>query len=300
MLAPIDKIRNGGNDIIQVVITRSCNLFSCSNCTQLLPFRKDAKEMSLECIEEALISLAGWPGVIACFGGNPTSHSRFPEVCALWKKHVPEQRQRGLWTNDLLRHGEVSKETFWPRGRFNLNAHGNKKAADEMRRWLPGVPVYGERGDIHHAAMLLDRRDYGVSDEEWAVAREQCDVNRNWSSGVYQGPDGRPYAYFCEVAGSLSGVRGENNGVLAEPGWWKQPMSHFAGQVASCCDRGCGVPLRGRGHRDTDDTYDVSPSWVELTTERLGKVTVETHAQRPPLVHENTDYAGLRKEKAHA
>lgn len=297
MLAPIEKLRRGGNDTIQVVVTRNCDVFNCSNCTQLLPFRKDAREMSLECVEEALVSLQGWPGVAACFGGNPCTHSRFPDVCALWRKHVPDQRRRGLWTNNLMKYGADVRETFWPYARFNLNVHGSARAAEEMRRWLPGIRVYGEAGRNHHAAMLMNRRDYGVPDPEWDAARERCDIGVRWSAGVYQGQDGHPKAYFCEVAGSLSGTRGEDNGVPAVPGWWQQPMSHFEAQVASCCDRGCGVPLRSKGHQDADAVYDVSPSWVELTTDRLGKVAVESHHGRPEQVHENTDYIGLRLKR---
>lgn len=297
MLAPLEKLEARKNDIIQIVLTRNCDVFNCSNCTQLLPFRKDAREMSLGCVEEALLSVAGWPGVAAAFGGNPCTHSRFPEVCALWQKHVPDQRRRGLWTNNLLRHGAVARETFHPRGRFNLNAHGNAAAAREMRRWLPGVPVFGESGRNHHAAMLLDYRDYGIAEAEWAVMRERCDINQKWSAGIYQGPDGKPYAYFCEVAGSLDGVRGECNGVPAVPGWWRQPMEHFRRQVGACCDRGCGVPLRGTGHQDADAAYDVSPSWVDLTERRTGRVVVEAHAARPAQVHESTDYIGHRLRK---
>jgi hypothetical protein len=294
MLAPLEKVESRRNDIVQIVITRKCSVHTCSNCTELLPFRKDAPEMSLECVEEALVSLDGWPGVRAAFGGDPCSHSRFPEVCALWKKHVTNQRQRGLWTSNILRHGSVARDTFWPNGRFNLNVHGNSKAADEMRKWLPGIPIYGETGRIHHGAMLLDRRDFAVSDDEWIALRETCDINQKWSSAVVQGPDGKPRAYFCEVASALDSIRGEDHGVPAVPGWWRQPMEHFQHQVSGCCDRGCGVPLRRQGHQDTDDTYDISKSWLPVIENPRGKVKVQCHEELPPPVHELTDYAGLR------
>ncbi len=246
MLTPIDKINRRGNNIIQVVITRNCSLYNCSDCTQLLPFRQDVKEMSLECIEEALVGLQGWSGVAAVFGGCPNTHSHFPEVLSLWRKYIPDQRQRGLWTNDLLKYGAECKQTFWPNGRFNLNVHGSHEAAAKMRKWLPGIPIYGENGNIHHAAILADYRDYGYTEKQWVFMRERCTINQNWSSGIYQGSDGKPYAYFCEVAGSITGVltdRHEDVGVPATPGWWKQPMEKFEHQVGACCDRGCGVAL---------------------------------------------------------
>lgn len=325
MLAPIDKLNQPrGNRIVQVVVTTKCDVHTCSNCTQLLPFRTDYKEMTLECVEAALRSLEGWPGIVAMFGGNPTMHGRFPELCDLWARYVPE-RQRGLWTNNLRGYGPIVRTIFPPgKATFNLNTHGDPRAELEMRDWLPGVPVYGTSGRNHHAAMLVDYRDLGLSEAEWVPLRERCDVNRKWSSGVYQrdtdcpecfgGGSGdpyeeppcetcsgtgivqRPFAYFCEVAGSLDGIRGENHGIPAVSGWWKQGMDGFGDQVRQCCDRGCGVPLRATGHQDQDAVYDVSAAWAHLVPK--GRVTLNVLAARPPEVHENTDYIGFRlKEK---
>lgn len=298
MLAPYDKVTNRGNDIFQIVITRKCDIFNCSECTQLLPFRKDPWEMSLGCIEEALQCIQGWPGVIACFGGNPCTHSQFPEVCRLWQKYVPNQRQRGLWTNNLMSHGAIAKETFWPNGRFNLNVHGNRDAEANMNYWLPRIKVYGSKPS-QHGGQLLDFADYGISDEKWTELREHCDINRNWSGAAYGrlDEDGvqRPYMYFCERAGALDGVRGTNHGVRMEPGCWRWLMERFQSQVTNCCDHYCGVPLRTEGYLDSADTYGVSPSLVPLTLEYRGKVKVETRETLPSGTHELTDYQGLRK-----
>lgn len=295
MLAPIDKItKRGGNDIIQVVITRSCDIFNCSECTQLLPFRRDALEMSLECIEEALIGLQGWPGIVGCFGGNPLVHSKFPEVCELWKKYIPDQRHRGLWTNNLLKHGQVCHDTFWPHGRFNLNVHGNELAAAEMTKWLPNIKVWGKQPS-QHGGQLLDYSDYGISHYEWTRLRENCDINQHWSGAIYQRDDGYAYIYFCERAGALDGVRGTNFGVRVEPGCWKWGMGRYQDQVTNCCDHYCGVPLRTKGYLDSDTTYGVSPSLVQLTIPHKGKIKVETVVTRQDSSHELTDYQGLRK-----
>lgn len=293
MLAPIDKIRKpNGNDILQIAITRKCDLFSCSNCTQGLPFRKDAVEMSLACMEKALLSLRGWPGVIAMFGGNPCSHSKFEEACRLWRELVPNQKQRGLWTNNLMGHGQVVRDTFWPEGRFNLNVHGDMSAMQEMEQWLPGIKIWGETRSLH-GMLLAHYGDYGISESEWIALREQCDINQNWS-GLVREYGGEPVGYFCEVAATLDGIRGENHGVACVAGWWQQEMSFFQEQVARCCDRGCGVPLRGIGSFDDEKVYDVSRAWSgELR--RANSVTVTVREERPTASRELTDYIGLRE-----
>lgn len=284
MRAPTDK----SNDIIQICVTRKCDLFHCSNCTQLLPFRKDAVEMSVDCFRQALRSCAGWPGIVAMFGGNPCTHSRFPELCQIMKEEIPEQRHRGLWTNNLMQHGQVVKDTFWPDGRFNLNAHADEAAAAEIDRWLPGRLIESSRNRTSwHSPVLLDYRDFGITQEQWIHARENCDINIRWSSAIVE-REGMPYAYFCEVAAALDGIRGENHGLPAVSGWWREKMPAFAHQVEQCCDRGCGIPLKGLGSLDRDDTYDISPAFIPLTVGR--KVQTRVHETRPSKTDMPTDY----------
>lgn len=294
MLAPIDKLnQRGGNRIIQIAITRKCDIFTCSNCTQGLPFRRDALEMTLECLEAALDSLQGWPGVVAAFGGNPCTHSKFPEVCRLFQKYIPNQRQRGLWTNNLRGHGKIVRETFWPNGMFNLNVHNDQDAKREMELWLPRIKVWGTT-QVEHGMVLGRYQDYGITDVQWKRMREKCDINRNWS-GLVREYQGKPVAYFCEVGATIDGIRGENHGIPCDPGWWSWGITAFGEQITGCCDRGCAVPLRAKGHLDRQDVYDISPSMKHVLPDSKAKIKVECHDQLPESTHELTDYIGLRK-----
>ncbi len=260
MLAPIDKIHRGGNDIIQVVITTACDR-NCSNCTELLPFRTDYRFMSLPCFTKAVASLADWPGVVALFGGNPCVHPKFAQFCSILSAVIPAER-RGLWTNNVFRHGALAAETFGS-GRLNLNAHGDPEAFAEMDRWFPGRVIAGSGTQSSwHASILVDYRDIPLRDDEWLIARERCDINQKWSGSIVE-RRGEPFGYFCEVAGALDGIRGENHGIPAVPGWWAASMDRFGEQVRQCCDRGCGVPLRLAGHEDRAEVYDISARWQD-------------------------------------
>jgi hypothetical protein len=292
MLAPIDKIESGVNDILQIEITRRCDLFNCSNCTRLLPFRKDSPEMSLDVFRNAVDSVAEWPGIVALFGGNPCTHSQFEEICRILAMAIPADR-RGLWTNHLRGHGEIAAHTFgW--GRLNLNAHGDPEAYRNMDRWFPGRVITGtEHAASWHAAILVDYRDMGLTTSEWIRARESCDINQRWS-GIIQQRDGQAVGYFCEVAGAIDGVTGDRNGIPVYPGWWRERMPAFASQVRQCCDRGCGVPLRLEGHRDLDAVYDISRSWLPALEARRGQIHLEVHERLPDRCRETTDYVRLR------
>jgi hypothetical protein len=294
--APTEKT----NDTIQIVISRSCDLMWCSNCTQLLPFRRDTVHMDPDVFRLALRSLAGWPGIRGVFGGNPTMHPQFPDLMRILEEEVPNQAQRGIWTNDLRLHGPLIRRVFFPRGRFNLNAHANPGAAAVMDQYLPGkvIPTSRTRASWH-GPILLDWRDLGLTFEEWVQARESCDINRSWSAAIFE-RDGAPFAYFCEVAGALDGLRGENHGIPAVPGWWKNRMDGFGDQVTACCDAGCGVPLRRLGHLDTDATYDYSASFIPLIGGRLRSPRINgvLHTElEAPATDRPTDYQALRSVK---
>lgn len=296
MIAPTEK----ANDTIQIVISRSCDLYWCSNCTQLLPFRRDPVHMDPDVFRLALRSLAGWPGIRGIFGGNPCMHPQFPDLMRILCEEVPAQRQRGIWTNDLRAHGPLIREVFFPHGRFNLNAHANPQAAAGMDQYLPGKVIPTSRARASwHAPILLDWADLGLTPNEWIEAREACDINRSWSAAIFERA-GAPFAYFCEVAGALDGIRGENHGIPAVPGWWKRSMDGFGDQVAQCCDRGCGVPLRRLGHLDTDATYDYSTAFVPLIAGKLPSrhlLGVLHQRLEAPATDRPTDYQGLRSAK---
>ncbi len=298
MLAPIDKLNAGGNDTIQILVTRACDLHHCSNCTQLLPYRNDdTVHMDLDVFREACESLVGWAdagGIVGVFGGNPCVHADFPGLCAILSDIIPP-RNRGLWTNNLNGHGAVAAETFRA-GRLNLNAHAVDTAAAEMDEYFPGRVIESSRTNASwHSPILMDWRDYDIAEWEWHALREACDINQRWSGAVMQKTDPvtgeqAAFAYFCEVAGALDGVRGVNHGVRVFPGWWQHDMKTFEHQVKACCDEGCGVPLSRLGHLDRDNTYDVSRSWVKLTIGAKPQRKHDLHDKLPGGTEMATDY----------
>ena len=295
MKAPTDK----RNDTIQILVTTACDLANCSNCTQLLPFRRDTRHMSVECFREAVRSVKDWPGVVAMFGGNPCCHPQFPELCEILREEIPQQRRRGIWTNSYCDYGEIVADTFYPRGRFNVNAHGFTGLAAAVDKWTPGKLIRGSHASRSlHAPILFDWRDYNLTREDWVEIREACDINTNWSAAIVN-RGGQPYAYFCEVAAALDGVRGENHGIPATPGWWRGKMEVFGDQVAGCCDRGCGVPLRRDGRYDRENTYDISPSWQKLTRDGAANsgVRIVVHSDAEQTCREATDYMQLRSKR---
>lgn len=249
--------------------------------------------MSTECFREAVRSLVDWPGIVGIFGGNPCVHPQFEQICDILCEEIPEQKHRGLWSNDLMKHGALCRKVFYPEGRFNLNAHGIRDAYLGFDKYLTGKAIrHSDTTQAQHAAMLASFEDFGVPLSEWIEARENCDINQKWSGAIVE-RSGKPFAYFCEVAAAIDGVLGLNRGMPVAAGWWKHTMDakDFDNQVAIC--NVCAVPLRMKGRPDREERYDVSPSWRDLKPR--GRVGIVVHETMPERVKENTDYMGVRK-----
>lgn len=293
----------GVRPVIQIIATNRCDVFHCSNCTQNLVHQRERFFMSVENFRLACESLADYPGVVGLFGGNPCTHPEFAELCRIMRETLP-RRRRGLWTNNVLGHAAVIRETF---GYFNLNAHGNAAHAEQMRREViaplrrhpevnqPSLEVWGTTRENWHAPVLVAGKDV-IGDEAalWASI-ETCDINRRWSGAVTQ-RGGELRAYFCEVAASFANMYGEDGGLEVEPGWWRRPMGDFAAQARRWCPD-CGVYLRLKGHRDLEFTDDVSKTHLVQLGVSAGRTTaIHESIAGEPRTHESTDYQGLRRK----
>lgn len=312
----------GVKRIIDIDVTNRCDLFNCSNCTRGLIYQQKRVDMTPENFGIATESLAEWseqpptpnlklPGashhVIAMIGGNPTFHPQFEELCKIFQKNVRKKEARGLWTNNLNGYGTLIRETF---GFFNLNVHGVETAADEMRRDLPGVNIYGSGKHIKHSihsGVFTAIQDFvgsaQIPDEEkmWDII-QQCDFNVKWSGSIVQlAGDGKIYAYFCEMAATYESIYGHKTGIPVTRDWWRLPIESFNEQVKEWCPK-CGVPLRIRGHADNERTDDFSKTHQPLV--QIGikrKQKIEMHETLPDdYTHEATDYQQLRKPKQKA
>ena len=236
--------------IIQINITHSCDK-ACSYCTQgsnLSVARGYPTRMTVEQFEQACISLEEYFGVVGVFGGNPAIHPDFEEMCAVLRRHIPQERC-GLWCNKPFGKGKAMAKTFNP-AYSNLNTHLDIDAYNEFKRDWPESNPFGQSEDSRHSPVYISMQDLGVSEEKRWELISQCDINQHWSAmiGVFRG---ELRGYFCEIAGAMSRLH-QNNldfpdvGVEVTKDWWKLPMEAFKDQVRKCCHN-CGVPLKAYG-----------------------------------------------------
>lgn len=277
--------------IICVDVTNKCDL-ACSNCTRLLKNQDSLWEMTPENFRLALRSLKDFKGIIAMIGGNPCVHTQFERLCEVFCEEIPNQHQRGLWTNNYFKHREVIEKTF---GGLNLNPH-NEERANEKLKDLHNVMVNQRgfnggyyAGNSRHAPLLTAVKDLYPEKEMWEKIAG-CDVNREWSASIVQN-NGNLRAYFCEVAASFDLARGTDNGHPVVEGWWKRPIREFEGQIKHFCT-GCGVPARLRGSMDNEqiDTYTKSNADLALKSAQQKGRKIKLLDSDEALDHKVTEY----------
>lgn len=292
MKAPSDKRPTWRNGVIQIHITRVCDL-ACSHCTQGSNLGGRPVIMSLENFENAVKSLRGYFGVVGIFGGNPTMHPHFADICDILARHIPKE-QRGLWSNNLHGYGSLCREIFNP-AVSNLNVHCDMDAYNEMKRDWPECEPIGQY-DSGHSPVYVSMDDLNLPYETKVKLINRCDINQLWSAMLCQ-VRGELRAFFCEIAGAQAmltqDLNANDSGLYVTDGWWKLPITAFEDQIRNHCFK-CGVPLKGKGDLAVGGTKEyVSQTYLPIA--KLKKkdkelIVVQTLEDLDGFVDRSTDY----------
>lgn len=215
---------------ILIEITNACRL-RCAHCTAGVPHVRRPNFMTLDHLEKALQSLEGWQKGVGCFGGEPTLHPDFPEVCALFRRYFPK-RQLAVWTCGGPRY-EQYKELI----------------ADTF-----AIVTYNDHhAEGHHQPLMIANEEVVPDPEERRRLIENCWVPLHWSPLItHRG------AFFCEVAATFDNLFDGPGGLPLEKGWWRRDFSAVAYQREHNC-RFCSIPLPVQPQPDTLPADFVSP-----------------------------------------
>lgn len=264
MKAPGDTRPTWRNGILQIHITRACDL-NCVACTQGSNLAGKITYITLENFEKAVESVKDYYGVIGIFGGNPVLHPKFSSICEILAKHIPFE-QRGLWSNNLLSHGELCSRIFNPKV-SNLNLHGKQELLIKFKETWPSSQPFGFEDSRHSPPFVAMKDLIDLPKEQQERLIESCDINQLWSAMICQFR-GELRGYFCEIAGAQSMLHEHeedypDTGRTIYPGWWKQGIGHFENQINKHCFE-CGIPLRGIGDLSQGSNEYVSQTHASI------------------------------------
>lgn len=247
--------------VLQIELTNACP-HNCSNCTRMCGHHKKPFFMSWDIFKQAVLSLEGFQGMAGIMGGEPTLHPEFEkftrylvdnfgskEPIIRGRKPItdfskycsqelltPVKNGRGLWSSvgkNYYKHFEVIQESFHYQV---LNEHHHSGT---------------------HQAVLVSRKDAGISNKQWPEIRDACWLQNNWSASIT--PKG---AFFCEVAAAMDMLFDGPGGWPIEKGWWRRTPNEFGEQLKWC--EYCGFAFKGPLSEAREEYDDVSPSLYKM------------------------------------
>ncbi len=258
-------------EIIQIDITNACP-HTCSNCTRFCGHHKKPFFMDFDTFKNAVDSLSEFPNMVGIIGGEPTLHPEFEKfVNYLRDSRIGVNKRYKILRepiSNMLRYiltnlqNVNSKLGLWS----SLN-EGYYKHFELINDSFPAQYLNDHDNVCRHQALLMPRKELGISDEEWLTKRDACWVQNTWSATIT--PKG---AFFCEVAGSLDMLFDGPGGWKVEPGWWKREVKDFADQLPWCelCSGCLDVPQR----ISNDERDDMTPEIFE-TLKSIGSPKIK-------------------------
>ena len=148
--------------------------------------------------------------------------------------------KRGLWSSlgdKYYKNFEKIQDTF---GFQCINDHTN---------------------DGEHQALLVARKDLGISDEEFYALRDKCWIQNLWSASIT--PKG---CFFCEIAAALDMLFDGPGGLPIEKGWWLRRPKDFGDQLHWC--EYCSACLKVPSKKGNEGIDILSPTLFEKLKDR--------------------------------
>jgi hypothetical protein len=281
--------------VMQIQITNVCNL-TCPNCSQGCNLHYHPRSMTLQQFEQSIISVKDYYGVIGIYGGCPTLHHQFPEICEILTSYIPFEK-RGLFTNALSGHGKLCAKVFNPKF-SNLNIHTDMIAYEEFKKDWPEAlfNVKGFNPSRHTPSWVAMQDMEDMTHNDMVNEILDCDINRYWSAfiGLFRG---EIRAWFCEIAGAQARLHEDDpnypdTGLPVTEGWWQLPYERFEPQMQKHCFS-CGIPLRGQGELDNGPIEYVSkthlPIYKVKNKDKIVKI-ITRRSQLGKKLNRSTDY----------
>ena len=257
--------------IIEIDITNACP-HSCSNCTRFCGHHKKPFFMDFDTFKQAVDSLQDFPNMVGMIGGEPTLHPEFDKFA----KYLLESRVGKGVRFTLMREPITDMSSYISRNLNNIDYkmvllsslnESYYKHFEVINDTFPRQLLNDHNNKCLHQALLMPRKELGISDDEWIKKRDACWIQNTWSATIT--PKG---AFFCEVAGSLDMLFDGPGGWKIEPGWWKREVKDFADQLHWCehCSGCLDVPQR----ISNDERDDMTPEIFE-TLKRMGSPKIK-------------------------
>ncbi len=229
-------------NIIQIELTNAC-VHRCANCTRFCGHHQKPFFMDMDTFKHAVDSMDGFEHMIGIMGGEPTLHPEFAEMVSYYAQKVPQKREHKPYLTPTrsfvhYRNRYLSNPTY-SRGLWTSLGKKYYQHFEQIQDTFPFQCINDHQNEGLHQALLITRKELGISDEKWIPMRDQCWVQNLWSASIT--PKG---AFFCEITAALDMLFDGPGGWPIESGWWKRKPEDFGDQLQWCelCSAALPVP----------------------------------------------------------
>jgi len=271
---------------IQIDITNACGNI-CSNCTRFCGHHEKNFFMDYEFFTKAVDSLDGFDGMVGIIGGEPTLHPEFEKFADyIRKKRVDEKVAHARKPIDDMQ--EYIQTHLWnpeaKAGLWSSLTNGYYKYFETINDTFKTQLLNDHNNTCMHQALLMPRKELGITDEEWIEKRDNCWIQNTWSATIT--PKG---AFFCEVAGALDMLFHGPGGWPIEKDWWKREPKDFADQLHWCemCSGCLDVPQRISNDGHDDVTPQIYEKLLEMNSPKAKRGMCVVH---DPKDYDKTKY----------
>lgn len=253
--------------IMEIDITNACPK-RCSNCTRFCGHHEQPFFMDFETFKRAVDSLEGYEGLISTIGGEPLLHPeyhRFAEYLRSVRGENYIEMNDGRCKAIVKDYLAFAKAQRWFEGSINRGKgyllftsmpKNYYQCYEDVEDTVTDLWLNDHTNPSFHQPILVSRKDLGISDEDFAVMRDNCWLENFWSASIT--PKG---VFFCEIAGTLDMLFHGPGGKKIEPGWWQKDISEFSDQF-HWCDI-CGMALSTYSRNANDEIDDASPTLMK-------------------------------------
>ncbi|MDD5600057.1 MAG: hypothetical protein PHV82_19080, partial [Victivallaceae bacterium] len=275
---------------IQIEVTNACPHW-CSNCTRFCGHYKKPSFMNLEIFKKAVDSLVDFPGMVGFMGGEPTLHPQFRELVKYYSEKIPEKIKYPVFKQpvksfSIYRNHNLGRMTGFKRGLWTSLGGGYYKNFEQIQDVFGFQCINDHQNNGLHQALLITRKELGISDDEWIKLRDNCWIQNMWSASIT--PKG---AFFCEVAAAFDMLFDGPGGWPIEPGWWKRKPEDFGDQLQWC--ELCSAPLRVPRIEANRKTDVISPVMLKkLQAVASPKLKKQRYVVFNPATYQATQYTG--------
>ena len=251
---------------IQIQITNACPN-NCSNCTRFCGWHDKPFFMDFETFKKSVDSLQQFNGLVGIMGGEPTLHPQFDRFLSYLKEKLGEDKVLSPLT---IPEKDISyyRQVYWSNlknkyGLWTSLTNTYYKNFQDINNIFGYQCINDHSNNGKHQALLLPRKELGISDEQFFKLRQECWIQNMWSASIT--PKG---CFFCQIAASMDMLFDGPGGLPIQKGWWLRRPKDFGEQLNWC--ENCSACLAVPSKKANEGIDIISPQMQKILANKNG------------------------------